>query len=43
MLKVGDIAPDFSEKDQDENIVTLEGLKGRKIILYFYPRDNKWT
>ncbi len=40
MLKIGDIAPQFNEKDQDGKVVTLEEFKGRKIILYFYPRDN---
>ena len=40
MLKIGDNAPEFSEKDQDGTVVTLEELKGNKIILYFYPRDN---
>ena len=40
MLKVGDNAPSFNEKDQDGTPVTLQELKGRKIILYFYPRDN---
>jgi len=39
-LKEGDIAPSFIGKDQDEKWVGLEDFKGRKIILYFYPKDG---
>ncbi len=39
-LKVGDAAPDFAGKDQDGKIVTLSSFKGKKVILYFYPKDN---
>ncbi len=39
-LKVGDIAPDFNVNDQDGNPVTLSDLKGKKVVLYFYPKDN---
>ncbi len=39
-LKPGDIAPAFTAKDQDGNEITLSGLKGKRIILYFYPKDN---
>lgn len=39
-LKVGDKAPDFSAKDQDGNPVSLASLAGRRVILYFYPKDN---
>jgi len=38
-LKVGDKAPNFSVHDQDGNEVKLAALKGKKIVLYFYPRD----
>jgi peroxiredoxin Q/BCP len=38
-LTVGDVAPDFAVNDQDGNAVTLSGLKGKKVILYFYPKD----
>jgi len=38
-LKVGDNAPDFTINDQDGNAVTLSSLKGKKVILYFYPKD----
>lgn len=39
-LKPGDVAPDFTAKDQAGNDITLESLRGKKIILYFYPKDN---
>jgi len=40
MLKSGDKAPDFSlQSDSGENI-NLKDLKGKKVILYFYPKDN---
>jgi peroxiredoxin Q/BCP len=39
MLTVGDKAPDFRVNDQDGNPVTLSGLKGKKVVLYFYPKD----
>ena len=38
-LQVGDKAPDFRVNDQDGNPVRLSDLKGRKVILYFYPKD----
>ena len=40
ILKAGDIAPDFSVNDQDGNPVKLSGFKGKKVVLYFYPKDN---
>jgi peroxiredoxin Q/BCP len=40
MLKEGDKAPDFSAKDQDGNDVSLADLKGRRVVLYFYPKDD---
>jgi peroxiredoxin Q/BCP len=39
-LKSGDKAPAFSLKDTDGNNVSLSSLKGKWVILYFYPRDN---
>ena len=39
MLKVGDKAPDFTVNDQDGNPVKLSDLKGKKVVLYFYPKD----
>lgn len=38
-LKVGDKAPDFTVNDQDGNPVRLSALKGKKVVLYFYPKD----
>ena len=40
MLNVGTIAPSFELFDQDGNLHRLEDYKGKKIILYFYPKDN---
>jgi peroxiredoxin Q/BCP len=40
MLKVGDKIPAFSVVDQDGKTVTDKDLLGRKIVLYFYPKDN---
>ncbi len=40
MLKAGDKAPDFNAKDQDGNDVKLSDLKGTRVVLYFYPKDD---
>lgn len=40
MLEEGDQAPDFSAKDQDGNDVKLSDFQGKKIVLYFYPKDD---
>jgi len=40
MIKVGDKAPDFEVNDQDGKKVKLSDFKGKKVVLYFYPRDN---
>jgi len=39
-LKAGDKAPNFSAPDQNGATRTLEEFKGRKLVLYFYPKDN---
>ena len=39
-LKEGDTAPDFSAVDENGNPVSLSDYKGKKLILYFYPKDN---
>lgn len=39
-LNIGDLAPDFSAKTQQGTLLTSEELRGKKIILYFYPKDN---
>ncbi len=40
VLKAGDKAPDFLVPDQDGNLVSLKDYKGKKVILYFYPKDD---
>jgi peroxiredoxin Q/BCP len=39
-MNEGDVAPDFKLPDQDGNPVSLSGLRGRKVVLYFYPRAD---
>ncbi len=39
-LTEGAIAPDFTANDQNGNPVTLSSFKGKKVILYFYPKDD---
>lgn len=39
-LKLDDIAPDFSLLDHENNLISLADLKGKTVVLYFYPRDN---
>lgn len=39
-LHIGDKAPDFEGKDQDGNVVKLSDYKGKKVVIYFYPKDN---
>ncbi|MGP8216011.1 MAG: thioredoxin-dependent thiol peroxidase [Bacteroidia bacterium] len=39
-LKEGDKAPDFSVKNQDGKIFSLKDYKGKKVVLYFYPKDD---
>ena len=39
-LNVGAKAPDFSLPDQDGSTVTLKSLKGKQVVLYFYPKDD---
>lgn len=36
----GAVAPPFTGKTQDGRILTLDDFKGKKLILYFYPKDN---
>src|SRR5665647_3156537 len=40
MLEPGDLAPDFTLPDQEGNPVTLSGLRGRNVVLYFYPKAD---
>jgi len=39
-LKPGDKAPEFVGKDQHGNAIKLSDFKGKKLVLYFYPKDN---
>jgi thioredoxin-dependent peroxiredoxin len=39
-LKTGDVAPDFSVNDQHGKPVKLSDFKGKKVVLYFYPKDD---
>jgi len=40
MLEAGMKAPDFELNDQNGNLVRLSDFAGKKVVLYFYPRDN---
>ena len=40
MLKIGDQAPYFEGTDQNGEIIRLSDFKGRKLVLYFYPKDS---
>ncbi len=39
-LKVGDKAPKIKAKNENGEEITLEQFKGKKVVLYFYPKDN---
>jgi len=40
MVQVGDAAPDFSLPADDGRTVSLKDLRGKKVVLYFYPKDD---
>jgi peroxiredoxin Q/BCP len=40
MLETGQLAPDFTLPDQDGNPTTLSDLRGKRVVLYFYPRAS---
>ena len=40
MLQAGDKAPDFNLPDKDGNMVRLSDFKGKKVVVYFYPKDS---
>lgn len=40
MLEVGIKAPDFTLQDQNGNMVSLSDFAGKRVVLYFYPKDN---
>lgn len=39
-LQAGDTAPDFTSTDQNGNPISLSDFRGKKVVLYFYPKDN---
>jgi len=39
-LKIGDKAPNFQAKDQDGNSISLNDYKGKKLVLFFYPKAS---
>ena len=43
MLKAGDKAPDFTLPSTDDTSVSLKDLRGKKVVLYFYPEDDTPT
>lgn len=40
MLKIGDKVPDFKGIDQNENIVSYQDFKGKKLVVFFYPKAS---
>ncbi|KAA3437782.1 thioredoxin-dependent thiol peroxidase [Rufibacter hautae] len=40
MLQIGDAAPDFEVKDQNGAPVKMSQFRGKKVVLYFYPKDD---
>jgi peroxiredoxin Q/BCP len=40
MIEKGSLAPDFTLDSDDDGPVTLSDLRGRKVVLYFYPKDE---
>ena len=40
LLEVGSIAPNFTLPNQNGDMITLANLKGKKIVLWFYPKAN---
>ena len=39
-LQIGDPAPDFTLPDQNGDLLTLSSLKGQRVVVYFYPKDD---
>lgn len=40
MLQIGEKAPDFTLNDKDGNAISLSDFIGKKVVIYFYPKDN---
>ena len=39
-LKIGDQSPEFTSRDQNGSEVKLSDFKGKRVVIYFYPKDN---
>ncbi len=39
MVEQGELAPDFTLRNQDDRYVSLADFKGQKVVMYFYPKD----
>ncbi len=39
-LQIGEKAPDFTLPDQDEKLISLSSFQGKRVIIYFYPKDD---
>ena len=39
-MNIGDIAPDFTLVDTNDKVVSLRDFRGKRVVLYFYPKDN---
>ena len=40
LLEIGCIAPDFSLPNQNDNLISLSGLKGKKVVIWFFPKAS---
>lgn len=40
LIRKGDMAPEFTAQTDEEVTVSLSDFRGKKVILYFYPKDN---
>ena len=40
LLEVGNSAPNFSLQNQNDETITLADLKGKKVVIWFYPKAN---
>lgn len=39
-IKIGNLAPDFSLPDESGKTIKLSDFRGKKVIVYFYPKDD---
>ena len=40
LLETGSLAPDFTLPNQNDKMISLSSLKGKKVIIWFYPKAN---